>query len=118
MDLVAWDDLDSTGAELNDPIAELEQDLYHRIIEPLGSNIDDPTRGFGIYRRLNKPFDAKIGKLLELELLNDERLDSCTVTVTDTGNGTYIIQIDGTADGAALGLTLATTPSTVAVVNK
>jgi hypothetical protein len=117
-DLVAWDDLDANASECADPIQELRQDLYHRLIEAPGSNIDDPDRGFGIYQKLNKPMDVKTAKLIELEMQKDDRVDSCECTVTNTGSGTYKIEIDCVADGQEMNLTLATTPQGVTVVNK
>ena len=47
-DLLCLDDLDLFATEIDDPIGELEQDLYHRLIELPGTNPDDVNRGLGL----------------------------------------------------------------------
>lgn len=111
VDALCLDDLDQFGTELDDPLAELYQDLYHRIIEPPGSNIDDPNRGFGLEGKLSAgvrhggiaPW-IKVG--LENELRKDDRVRDVRATITDTGNGECRIEIAVVADEGKIGITL------------
>lgn len=107
-------DLDPYGTELDDPLAELYQDILHRLIEPPGSNLDDPTRGFGLQNRLS--MGGRSGGLslvvkhgIEAELLKDTRLSAVRATVTQTAVDAYSIAIQFVANEVALGITLEST---------
>lgn len=73
MDARCFDDLDPFADELDDPLAELEQDNYHRLITPRGMNVDDPDFGIGVEQMLSGAYDGTIGPRIEAELLKDER---------------------------------------------
>lgn len=106
MDLECYDDLSAFAAELDDPVAELAQDLYHRLIEPPGSNIDDPDRGLGITDLLNGPFNDKIGPSIEAEFRKDDRVLGATATVTPLADvdGGYRASIEIEVDTGRLGI--------------
>lgn len=96
MDLVCFDDVDNFAAEYNDPVAELEQDLYHRLLEPRGSNIDDPDRGLGLEDALSGVLDPNLKNRIEAELRKDDRVIAAVATITalDATGARYRIDID------------------------
>jgi len=111
MEAVCLDDLDRFGAELDEPLAELAQDLYHRIIEAPGSNLDDPARGYGLEGRLSGA--GRAGSLLatiqhgiEAELRKDDRVRDVRALVTTPAPGEYAIDLQIVADEGALKITL------------
>jgi hypothetical protein len=111
MDALCYDDLDAFGRELDDPLEELRQDLYHRIIEDPGSNIDDPARGFGLEGWLSRglPRGTIVAALrhgLEAELLKDDRVAKVSANVTETAPDEYLIEIEVIADETVLGIKL------------
>ncbi len=107
VDLVCFEDLDEFGAELDDPIAELEQDIYHRCIESPGSNLDvPPDASLGLEDVLNGPLDPSLGARVESGLRKDARIDAVQATVTDVDGGTTQIAIEVEVDDEELGVTL------------
>ncbi len=111
VDARCLDDLDLFGEELDDPLEELYQDLYHRLIEPPGSNLDDPARGYGLATRLSGsgrkaelPSTIKHG--IEGEFRKDNRVHDCRADVTETAPGEYAIAIAIDADEGALRIRL------------
>lgn len=111
MDLVAFDDLNSFGLETTSPIQELEQDLYHRLIERPGANLDDPDRGLGVEDALSGAIDRTLGARIEAEFRKDERVADVRATVTQVTSGSnagasFRIDIDITADAGVLKLPL------------
>lgn len=93
VDGLAYDDLDLFGRELDDPEAELEQDLWHRLIEPKGSNPDDINRGIGLIDRIGGPVDANLARVIESDFLTDDRVASVVADIEQTGPGVYRIDI-------------------------
>ncbi len=111
MDLVAFDDLNSFGLETTSSIQELEQDLFHRLIEPPGSNVDDPNRGLGVEDALSGAIDRTLGARIEAEFRKDSRVYDVRATVTEITSGgnqgaSFRIDIDVTADAGTLNLPL------------
>ncbi len=111
MDALALDDLDMFGTELDDPLAELYQDLYHRLIESPGSNIDDPDRGYGIEGHLSGGVRPSRGltaiqRGIEGEFRKDDRVRAVQATITSPAAGEYKIDIRVVADEGVLGITL------------
>jgi len=100
VDVVCFDDLDLQGAEMDDPVAELEQDCYHRLIEMPGSNPDDVTRGLGLVSFLSGPIDDSLGGKIDAELRKDDRVEGTAVTITETGPGEYKIEIEIEPEGS------------------
>lgn len=88
MDLVCLDDIDDFASETDDELVQLEQDLYHRLLEDYGSNPDDEDRGVGLLSRLSSSDDPrKLGRLIEADFSKDERVDGVTALVDVTTNG-------------------------------
>ncbi len=111
MDLVAFDDLSSFGLETTSALQELEQDLYHRLVETPGSNLDDPNRGLGIDDALSGALDRTLGARVEAEFRKDPRVDDVQARVTQLtsgGNqgGSFRLDIDIVAGAAALNMQL------------
>jgi hypothetical protein len=111
MDLVAFDDLSSFALETTTPIQELEQDLFHRLIETPGSNLDDPNRGLGIEAALSGAIDRGLGARIEAEFRKDERVYDVRAVVTEITSGgnvgaAFRIDIDIVADAGALNMPL------------
>lgn len=111
VDALCWDDLDAFGTELDDPLAELLQDLFHRLIETPGSNLDDPDRGYGLPDLLSSgalpgEITTSIQHGIETELRKDDRVYSVAALVQETSKGEYSISIDIVADEEKLQLLL------------
>ena len=102
MDLICFDDVDLNAAEMNDPIAELEQDFYHRLIEAPGSNPDDPDRGLGLPDRLNDILDPNLAREIDAEGKKDDRIDQVDMLVTETAPGIYRVDIEIQPQGALI----------------
>jgi hypothetical protein len=106
-DGLGFDDMDEFGRELNDPLAELEQDVVHMLLEAFGSNPDVPTRGGGLVAALSGSA-ARIPAIrthIESALQDDLRVASATVDIqaTDTA-GKYSVAIGITTSADALDL--------------
>jgi hypothetical protein len=110
-DLRAFSDLDAFGEECADELEELDQDLYHRLIEPRGSNIDDPDRGLGIEDRLGGPVDASLAQDIEDEYRKDERVSAVAARVTELDASRYRIDIQVDVNEAKLNQTFETDAS-------
>lgn len=76
-DLVCVDDLDPNALETSSDLESLEQDVYHVILEEPASNPDDQDRGLGVQSLLSGDAGAiaTVPRLVEAELLKDERID-------------------------------------------
>lgn len=101
MDLLCHDDLDPYGRELSDDAAILWQDLYHRLIEDAGSNIDDPDRGVGVVSALSGTASpALIAHRIEADFRKDERVNQVRADVGIDGKITvYVVAVDGATLG-------------------
>lgn len=92
-DLVCFDDVDPLASETSSDMQNLAQDVYHIILEGLGTNIDDPTRGVGVQNYLSgtqAQFSA-VTSIIEAQLREDPRIDGVQCTLTDNGNNTFNI---------------------------
>lgn len=104
-ELLCIDDVDPYARELTDPLAELAQDLYHRLLETPGSNLDDEERGLGLEDMLSSPLRPNLAQLVQGECEKDDRVVKCRALVTEVqkGNGpstvtialTLTVDIDG-----------------------
>ncbi len=101
-DFICLDDMDPMAGELDDPVAELEQDLYHRLITPPGRNIDDPAFGLGLEDMLSGFVDNSLASRIEAEFKKDDRVDSVDVAITQTAVGVFRIDIEIQPTGALL----------------
>lgn len=111
VDALCMDDLDQFGTELDDPLEELWQDLYHRLIESPGSNLDDPDRGYGLEGRLSSAsrhdiLGASTKHGIEMELRKDPGVQNARATVTETAANEYRLQLEIVADEGELHITL------------
>ncbi len=107
VEALCLDDLDRFGTELDDPLEELYQDLYHRLIEAPGSNLDDPARGYGIEGRLSGVASGpSIKHGIEAEMDKSPSVRSARAVVTETAKGEYRIEIAIVADEGDLNITL------------
>lgn len=97
VDAVCYDDLDRKGAEMDDPVAELEQDFYHRLIEIPGSNPDDIDRGVGLILMMSKGVTTESAQSfahrIDAEGKKDERIDHVDTSFTDLGDGKWRLDI-------------------------
>lgn len=104
-DFDCFDDLNPFDVDLSDPLEVLEQDVYHLLIEPPGSNIDDIERGIGLPDALKGRFDPTLAHRIDGQLQRDPRIDVSTTTITPTGEpDEYRIDIVVEANGEELGL--------------
>lgn len=107
LDLDCYDDLDELGGELTDPLDVLEQDNFHRLIEPPGSNIDDPAAGLGLPLLVSGSSNdiASLGPRIEGELLKDKRNQDVSALVLEVERGVYDITITIVPNAEELGTT-------------
>lgn len=107
LDLRCFDDLDELAAEITDPLEQLEQDNYHRLITPPGQNIDDPDFGLGLPQMLSAGLrDAQaLGPAIEGELRKDSRNDVVRALITEVARGEYDIEIRIVPNASELGTT-------------
>jgi hypothetical protein len=105
-ELICIDDVDPYARELSDPLAELEQDIFHRLIEDPDSNLDaiamGEQRGLGLEDMLTTPLSTNLGQLIKAECERDDRVTAAKVLVTEQRNGnatsTVTINITLTVD--------------------
>src|SRR5262249_27844450 len=105
-ELRCFEDLDRFGAETANTLEDLAQDLYHRLIEPRGANLDDPDRGLGIEDRLSGVVDPELKKQIETEFKKDERVHAVSAQITELAAGEFRVEIAVQADEGELGLVL------------
>lgn len=99
------EDLDEYGRELSDPIAELDQDLFHRLLEAEGENIDDEDRGCGLRDILSGKFDTEaVQQRIVADFKKDPRVDSVTVAIDEEDGDLFQLRIDVDAIGKELGI--------------
>ncbi len=109
MDGLAFDDMDEFGRELDDPLAELVQDVVHLLLEVFGSNPDALGRGVGLVAALSGPASRIPGirAQIESQLHDDPRISNAKATITATDSrGTYRIDLEIEVNGADLALAL------------
>lgn len=105
-DALCFDDLDEFGRELDDPIAELEQDIVHMLFESYGSNPDVPQRSVGLEDDLSGPIDTGLKYRIESKLTNDTRIVGAQAVLTKLDDGTVRIDLKIQANEAELGIGL------------
>lgn len=107
-DLVCVLDLDPNASETTSDLQNLEQDVFHVLIELLGSNPDDPTRGIGIDQYLSGTEDdlAKVPRQIEVQLGEDDRIDAVSASLTPQDNAQFpwLLSVNMQVDGSVLGL--------------
>lgn len=105
-DLVCLDDLDAFGRETTSDLESLWQDIYHMLVEELGSNIDDTSRGIGVRQLLSGSTDAldKLSTRIDQGLQNDPRIDASTTTIEEKPDGGFRIAIQIQVGATVTGL--------------
>lgn len=107
-DWVADNDVDPLGQETTSDLQNLMQDVMHVLQQDLGSNLDDPNRGVGIYNYLsgtNINLQSLAGNI-KSNLIDDPRIDSVDVNVQAQPSGiyAYIIYVNIGVNGSVLPL--------------
>jgi len=94
-DLVCLDDLDPFGRETTTDLESLWQDVYHVLIEILGSNPDDTSRGAGVMQLLSGDVAAldRLPSRIDHALEADPRINASTTTITQEPDASYRIAI-------------------------
>ena len=105
-DLVGFDDLDPFARETTSDFQTLQQDVYHRLLELPGSNLDDITLGIGVMQYLSGTATdaAKLPAIVDEQLQRDSRIDTCTSTLAQQADGSYLLAIQIQVDGSVIGL--------------
>lgn len=98
-DLRAWDDLDLFGRETESDLEDLEQDVFHMLIEAPGSNLDAPARGIGIEDVLSSAFDSAVTSRIESQLRKDSRVAVATARITEVERESFRLDIAIEPDG-------------------
>lgn len=113
-DGVCTDDLDPNGNETTSDAQALAQDVYHIILEELGSNLDDPNRGIGAdgYLSASSATLAALPSTIDSQLRKDTRIDSSKSTLTTDASGAWTLQVQLVATGSVIPLGFAFDPST------
>jgi len=108
-EVVCFDDLDLFGRETRSDLEALVQDVYHMLIEELGSNLDVPDRGIGIYSLLSgSNIDVRaIAQRIDQQLPRDPRIDASSTSVEVGADGGYTLRIQIQAAGSVVGLAFA-----------
>ncbi|MDB4992795.1 MAG: hypothetical protein JWM74_227 [Myxococcaceae bacterium] len=83
-----FEDMNEFGRELEDPLEELLQDLFHRLEERPGSNPDDVDRGVGVEDALSGPEDSTLAKRIEIDFKKDDRVDAVRASISRDDDAT------------------------------
>lgn len=105
-DAVCLDDLDPSGSETTSDLQALAQDVYHLLLQILGSNLDAPTLGIGIKNLLSASSLklAAAASIVDSQLRKDARIAGSQTTVVQSSDGSYAINITIVASGTVLPL--------------
>lgn len=108
-DVVCLDDVDPLGTECMSELQVLEQDVFHVLIQELGSNPDDPTRGIGIRSYLSGTESdfMTLTALIDAQLKEDDRIDDSRTTITHKSDGSYAVDVEITVSGSVFNLPFA-----------
>lgn len=109
-ELLCLDDVDPYAREITNPLEELKQDIFHRLLEDPDSNLDaiamGEQRGLGLEDLLATPLSPSLAQLIKSECERDDRVTAATALVTEQRNGngpsTVTISITLTVDLDAL----------------
>lgn len=106
MDGLCFDDMDENARELDDPLAELEQDIAHQLLESWGTNLDAPDRSIGLEDQLSAYSSPNLKNYIEKKLLDDDRISAVQATITQVGAVTNQISLSVEANEDELGIVL------------
>jgi hypothetical protein len=106
MDVLCYDDLDELGRDLDDPLAELEQDVVHWLFESFGSNADRPDGSIGLEDALSGPSDPGLRHRIETKLSDDPRIDAVEVKFVQIDPTQVRLDLRIQANQTALGIAI------------
>lgn len=108
-DAVCTDDVDAFGNETTSDLQNLQQDVFHTLLETPGSNLDAPTRGIGVPLLLGADTSnlALIASTIDHQLQEDDRIDASDTTITQEADGSWTIAITLQVAGTVLPLNYA-----------
>jgi hypothetical protein len=100
-DVLVSDDIDAAH-RLESGLSLLAHDVFWRWMTPRGRLLDDPDYGFGLIQEvLSQPLGVReisaLPRRLEAEARKDERVQSISVTLENTGPNAYRINARGLA---------------------
>lgn len=104
-DLLCLDDLDALAREVDARTAYI-QDMYHRLIERPGSNLDDPDRGLGVTGWLSEEYNEGWAAQVAAECKKDDRTLDASATV-ERVDGHVSISLQLTTDDEVIALLVA-----------
>jgi hypothetical protein len=113
-DGVCFDDLDPNGNETSSDAEALSQDIYHILIETLGSNLDDLNRGVGVEGYLSSStarLDA-LPSIIDSQLRKDTRIAASQTTLVTLMDGSFQISLSVEAVGTVIPLAFSYNPQT------
>lgn len=106
-DLRCIDDLTLFADECSSELEELEQDVYHVLIQEQGSNLDDPERGLGLDDLLSDDDHVLDGIAARTEAQvaeRDDRIASVAAQLVRDENGDPRLEVQVVPTDATLGL--------------
>lgn len=107
---IRWaDDMDPNGAETDSDLESLEQDVLHLIVQRVGSNLADPTKGAGALDYLSGPASRleRLPAVLDAQLAAVTRIASSRSTLTVETDGTYRLDVEIAVGPAVLAIAFA-----------
>lgn len=113
-DIRCLDDMTLFADECDSELEELEQDVYHVLIQEAGTNLDDPLRGLGLDDLLSSDDSTLdgIASRAEVEVaLHDDRIVSTSAQLVRDENGDPRLELQVVPSDATLG------PVTLIVTN-
>ena len=115
-DAVCVDDLDPNGNETTSDAQALAQDVYHVLLEVVGSNLDDLNRGLGVEGYASAPSSklALLPSICDSQLQKDTRITSSRTTLVQTSTApmAFTLSIQIIASGEVIPLAFLYTPTT------
>lgn len=105
-DALLYDDLDLFGREIDDPLAELEQDIVHMLLESYGSNPDVTDRSIGLEDALSGQIAPDLRHRIETKLQEDARIDAAEAVVSLIDASHVSIALRVQTNQSELGVTL------------
>jgi hypothetical protein len=105
-DGLCYTDMDEYGTELDDPVAELEQDIVHLLIETWGTNPDALTRSVGLEDQLSGPSSTSLKSYIESKLLLDDRVQAVSCAISRQGTSSNRIDLKIEINEQTIGIAL------------
>ncbi len=114
-------DLDPSGAETDSDLESLEQDVFHVIVQTLGSNVADPHKGVGALNYLSGPTTKLAGMpaIIDAQLKSMTRITSSKTTlapVPGSNPPSYIVQVAAVVAAQVMNFNFQLGPTGLSVV--